>query len=150
MIDTFLEAARIYNEPRYLAAAEKGEAPLKVVCGSGIEEAALVVFLFAALFFGERRFVTSLGKNPTAKLIAKFWFSAFGFDWLYDRLFVKPFLFFVHITRKDIFDIAVMSVTSPLTALNGLFSRTQTGQIRWYAASMAFGAVLIIALVVLS
>ena len=95
-------------------------------------------------------FVTKLGKNPTASLIARFWFSAFGFDWLYDKLFVKPFQFLVHITRHDIFDIAVMSVTTPLTALNGLFSRSQTGQIRWYAASMAGGAVLIIALVVLS
>ncbi len=102
------------------------------------------------LFFGERRFVTALGQNPTASLIARFWFSAFGFDWLYDRLFVKPFMFFVHLTRKDAFDTAVMSITRPLTALNGLLSNTQTGQIRWYAASLAGGAVLIIAMVVLS
>ena len=112
--------------------------------------ALLGVAIGYALFFGERRFVTKLGKNPTAGLIAKFWFSAFGFDWLYDKLFVKPFQFLVHITRHDIFDIAVMSVTTPLTALNGLFSRSQNGQIRWYAASMAGGAVLILALVVLS
>ena len=112
--------------------------------------ALLGVAIGYALFFGERRFVTRLGKKPTAAMIARFWFSAFGFDWLYDQLFVKPFKYFVHITRNDIFDIAVMSVTIPLIALNGLFSRTQTGQIRWYAASMAGGAVLIIALVVLS
>ena len=112
--------------------------------------ALLGVAIGYALFFGERRFVTNLGKNPTAAMIAKFWYSAFGFDWLYDKLFVKPFTGLVHLLRKDTFDVAVMSVTSPLTALNGVFSRTQNGQIRWYAASLAGGAVLIIALVVLS
>jgi NADH-quinone oxidoreductase subunit L len=92
----------------------------------------------------------ALANNPITRPIERFWHSAFGFDWLYDKLFVKTFLGIVYLNRKDGFDVAIMSVTSPLKYLNGLFAKTQNGQIRWYAASVACGAVVVIALVALS
>ena len=120
-----------------------------------IEHLPLIVSLLGIalswfLFLKNPQIPAALARHPATAWLGRFWHSAFGFDWLYDRIFVKPFLGFVHINRKDGFDIAIMSVTLPLNWLNGLLARTQTGQIRWYAASVAGGAVLIIAMVALS
>lgn len=120
-----------------------------------IERAPLIVSLLGIalswlLFLQAPQIPAALATHPATAWIGKFWKSAFGFDWLYDRLFVKPFLGFVHLNRNDGFDQAIMSITTPLTALNRALSRTQTGQIRWYAASVGLGAVVIIAAVALS
>ncbi|GAC1628350.1 MAG: NADH-quinone oxidoreductase subunit L [Nevskia sp.] len=110
----------------------------------------LGIFLSWFLFLKNPQIPAALARHPATAWLGRYWHSAFGFDWLYDRVFVKPFLGFVHFNRRDGFDIAVMSITKPLTAFNGLLSRTQTGQIRWYAASVGLGAVLVIAMVALS
>ncbi len=120
-----------------------------------IEHLPLIVSLLGIalswfLFLNSPQIPAALKAHPLTAWLGRFWKSAFGFDWLYDRLLVRPFLFVVHAARNDVFDQMIMAIPQPLSWLNGLLSRTQTGQIRWYAASVGFGAVLIIAMVALS
>ena len=100
------------------------------------------------LFFGQPRLVLWLEKTAPAELLRRFWFSAFGFDWLYDRLFVKPFLWAVRVNSKDVFDQIIGTIPVLLTSLNKATALSQSGRLRWYTASMACGAVLIIAAMV--
>ena len=100
------------------------------------------------LFFGQPRLVLWLEKTAPAELLRRFWFSAFGFDWLYDRVFVKPFLWAVRVNSKDVFDQIIGTIPVLLTSLNKATALSQSGRLRWYTASMACGAVLIIAAVV--
>ena len=100
------------------------------------------------LFFGRPAFVESLKRNALSKLLARWWGAAFGFDWLYDRLFVKPFLWAVRVNSKDVFDQIIGIVPVLLTSLNKATALTQTGRLRWYTASVAVGAVLVIAAVI--
>jgi len=83
-----------------------------------------------------------------AELLSRYWYSAFGFDWLYDRLFVKPFLWAVRVNGQDVFDQIIGTIPVLLTSLNKATALSQSGRLRWYTASVAFGAVLIIAAVV--
>jgi NADH-quinone oxidoreductase subunit L len=76
--------------------------------------------------------------------------SGWGFDWLYERLFVQPFVWFAQKNERDGIDLAILAIPAGFGWLNGGLVRTQNGQIRWYAASMALGAVLLIAAVILS
>jgi len=46
---------------------------------------------------------------------------------------------------RDGVDLAILAIPSALRALNGALVRTENGRIRWYAAGMAIGAVLLIA-----
>jgi NADH-quinone oxidoreductase subunit L len=73
-----------------------------------------------------------------------------GFDWLYDRLFVRPILWFARINRRDFVDVIVNAMAAGAAACNRLLSYTETGHLRWYAAGIAFGSVLLVALVLLS
>ncbi|MFI4979912.1 MAG: NADH-quinone oxidoreductase subunit L, partial [Nevskiales bacterium] len=99
-------------------------------------------------FFGQPRLLQWLEGTGLAKLLSRYWYSAFGFDWLYDRLFVKPFLWAVRVNSKDVFDQIIGGIPVVLVSLNKATALSQSGRLRWYTASVAFGAVLIIAAVV--
>jgi NADH-quinone oxidoreductase subunit L len=108
------------------------------------------IALAGVLFLGERRFVTWLAATLPGRLLGRLWLSGWGFDWLYERLFVGPFGWFAKKNERDGIDLAILAIPLCLRSFNGALARTQTGQIRWYAASMALGAVLLIATVILS
>ena len=55
------------------------------------------------------------------------WFSAWGFDWLYDRLFRFPYLWFTRVNAKDGLDVAIGFIPTSLRAMHGALARTQTG-----------------------
>ena len=103
--------------------------------------------LACGLFLGRRRFITWLAQSSPGRLLAAWWRQDWGFDWLYDKLLVQPFEWFARVNVRDGIDLAILTVPAGLRALNGALVRTQTGRIRWYAAGMAGGALLVIAMV---
>jgi NADH-quinone oxidoreductase subunit L len=62
------------------------------------------ILLAALLFLGKRRFVTAVANSGIGRFLSAWWFAAWGFDWIYDKLFVKPYLLISHILRKDPLD----------------------------------------------
>jgi NADH-quinone oxidoreductase subunit L len=60
-----------------------------------------------------------------------------------------PLVWFSSVNVRDGIDLAILAIPSALRALNGALVRTENGRIRWYAAGMAVGAVLVIAAVAL-
>jgi NADH-quinone oxidoreductase subunit L len=99
------------------------------------------------LFLGQRRLLDWLAGTLPARFLARWWIQDWGFDWLYDRLLVRPFVWFARANIRDGIDLAVLAIPAALRALNGALVRTETGRIRWYAAGMAAGAVLVVAMV---
>jgi NADH-quinone oxidoreductase subunit L len=108
------------------------------------------IALAGLLFLGERRAVTRLAGTWLGRQVCCLWLNGWGFDWLYDRLFVRPFVWLARKNARDGIDLAILAIPTALRSLNGRLVLTQTGQMRWYAASMALGAVLVIAAVMLS
>ncbi|HHQ4478303.1 TPA: NADH-quinone oxidoreductase subunit L [Aeromonas veronii] len=125
---------------------EEGRHALEVA--SGIIAIAGIV-LAAFLFLGERRLATSIANSAPGRLLSTLWFNAWGFDWLYDQLWVKPYLLATRLVGQDPLDW-MMGLPAWL-ALRGnqLLAWTVTGKLRWYAASMGIGAVLVLALLLL-
>lgn len=106
------------------------------------------ILLAAVLFLGKRRFATAVANSGPGRLLSRWWFAAWGFDWIYDKLFVKPYLLISHMLRKDPLDKTIGLIPALAKGGNKAMSRSETGQLRWYAASIAFGAVLVIGAVV--
>jgi NADH-quinone oxidoreductase subunit L len=90
-----------------------------------------------------------LARNPLVQAVKSFWEHGWGFDWLYDRLFVRPFVWLAEINRDDVVDLIYRGIAGVSALFHGLLSRTQTGLVRWYAAGITLGAVLLIAILVL-
>jgi NADH-quinone oxidoreductase subunit L len=105
--------------------------------------------LSAWLFLKAPGVVDAVAKNPLGALLRRYWFAAWGFDWLYDKLLVQPYLWFTRVNQKDGFDVAIGLIPTGLRALHGSLARTQTGQIRWYAMGVAFGAAVVLGVVLL-
>ena len=104
------------------------------------------ILLAGLLFLGKRRFVSALAKSAPGRFFGTWWYHAWGFDWLYDKLFVKPYLLLCRLLGRDPIDQTLVLV--PLSARGGhtLLSLTENGRLRWYAASLVGGAVLLLAL----
>jgi NADH-quinone oxidoreductase subunit L len=104
----------------------------------------------AYLFYIQRpQLARSVGQTGWGDALHRFWLAGWGFDWLYERLFVRPFVWVARINRDDVIDLAVDGLVSLNRALFRLLSRTETGQVRWYAASIVLGAVIVIGIVVI-
>lgn len=102
------------------------------------------------LFFMKKVFdVEKLMANPLAASLHKFWFSGWGMDALYNFLFIRPFLFLSRINKHDLIDAGYALIVTLTRTAHAMIAKTQTGQLRWYAVTMAAGLVLIISLGVL-
>ncbi len=102
------------------------------------------------LFYMSKTFsVEKLMSMPIAASLHRFWSSGWGMDALYDLLFVKPFLLLARINKKDFIDAIYALLVEISRVAHSMLARTQTGQLRWYAMSIAAAVVLLIAIGVL-
>ncbi|MCF6151565.1 MAG: NADH-quinone oxidoreductase subunit L [Candidatus Kuenenia stuttgartiensis] len=80
--------------------------------------------------------------------ISQFLFNGWGFDWLYDRIFVSPAIFFARIDKNDFIDKVYSFIAWLSIVLNKIFVVSQNGQLRRYAMAIVIGAVIIFTIVV--
>lgn len=125
---------------------EEGRHALEIT--SGIIAIAGIA-LAAFLFLGERRLATSIANSTPGRLLSTLWFNAWGFDWLYDQLWVKPYLLATRLVGQDPLDWMMGLPAWFALRGNQLLAWTVTGKLRWYAASMGIGAALVLALLLL-
>jgi len=116
------------------------------------EVVAALLFLagvyFAWLFhLRKRSLADALVANPAAHALHEWWFAGWGFDWLYDKAFVQPFVWVSQINKGDFIDSFYTGIARLTDLSYRALSRTETGRVRWYAAAMAGGSVLFIAVV---
>ncbi|MBW5893537.1 NADH-quinone oxidoreductase subunit L [Pectobacterium polaris] len=107
------------------------------------------ILLAAVLWLGKRQAVNSIAKSAPGRFFSTWWFHAWGFDWLYDHVFVKPYLAIAKLLQRDPLN-ALMTLPATVTRWgNRGLALSANGQLRWYVASMGFGAVLVLALLLL-
>jgi NADH-quinone oxidoreductase subunit L len=112
----------------------------------GIALAGLVigVILFAFAYSAVKAFAkTSLGAG-----LVNICRNALGFDALYDIVFVKPYLLIAKILGRDPIDGLWLVLPALVKGGNSFTSSRQTGSLREYASSMAFGTVVLLMILV--
>ena len=85
---------------------------------------------------------------PAVSAVRRFWLAGWAFDWLYDRVFVWPLVWLARMDQGDFVDLFYRGLAGLAGWLNRILSWTQTGRVRWYAASVALAALVILALVI--
>jgi NADH-quinone oxidoreductase subunit L len=126
--------------------AELGtELTLQVIAGV---VSLLGIALAYFLFLRSPRVVDMLTGTTWGAAVQRWWCAGWGFDWVYDRLVVEPYIWMARVNKDDLFD-AISQGAAQLGRLSySLLSRTQTGKVRWYAAGIAAGSVIFVALAV--
>jgi len=121
-----------------------GEAKHSLEIASGAI-AIIGIVLAALLFLGKRSFATAVAQSAPGRFLSAWWFAAWGFDWLYDMLFVRPYLLLCRLLGHDPIDRSIGLIPRLARGGNALLASSETGQVRWYATSIAGGAVLVLA-----
>ena len=97
------------------------------------------------LIFGSRRIsVDGLVHSRLGQGLRRFWDSGWGFDAVYDAVVVRPFMAVARLNKDDVVDLLYALTVVIARAMHRLTALTQTGRLRWYAANMALGLVLIL------
>lgn len=104
------------------------------------------IALSALLFLGERKFVSKLASSSIGKPVSILWLNAWGFDWLYHHLFVLPYQAIAQLLKRDPLDQMMALSALIIGAFNRLSVQMVTGNLRWYAASMSLGALVVLTL----
>ncbi|MEY8711403.1 NADH-quinone oxidoreductase subunit L [Mangrovibacter phragmitis] len=120
-----------------------GKTTLEMASGA----VAIIGILIAAwLWLGKRTLVSAIAKSAPGRLFSTWWFHAWGFDWLYDAIFVKPFKAIGWLLQRDPLN-ALMNIPAILSRFAGRgLLLSESGHLRWYVASMSIGAVVVLAL----
>ncbi|ATA21398.1 NADH dehydrogenase subunit L [Gibbsiella quercinecans] len=106
------------------------------------------IVLAAVLWLGKRSLVNSVAASAPGRFFSVWWFHAWGFDWLYDKLFVRPYLGIARLLQRDPLD-RLMNLPAVFARFgNRGLTVSENGQVRWYIASMGVGAVVVLALLI--
>jgi NADH-quinone oxidoreductase subunit L len=86
----------------------------------------------------------ALSESFSHSRVNKFFEKGWGFDKLYDALFVKPVVWLSVIDKNDFFDLWNIGLSRLALSFNSLLSITQNGKMRWYLLSFAIGIAIIL------
>jgi NADH-quinone oxidoreductase subunit L len=103
------------------------------------------------LFAGNRQFITRVSETTVGQFFKCLWKHAWGFDMLYNTVFVKPFMTLVSWQKRDAADYLVESlIPGTLQFIRQGLVITQNGRVRWYAMSMVLGVLMLLTYVLMS
>jgi NADH-quinone oxidoreductase subunit L len=113
--------------------------------------AASLIGLAAAWWLFVRRpgWVVKAADSAAGTALRRFWAAGWGFDWLIDHLIVRPYVALARFNRGDFLDRLFSGFAEFQAAVSRTLSGTQNGYVRWYAAGIATGAILLIAAAVM-
>ncbi|MCL6106361.1 MAG: NADH-quinone oxidoreductase subunit L [Actinobacteria bacterium] len=133
------------------ALAQAGSAGLELVFEL-IAAAASLGGIYVAYHFFLRRpeRAGALAESAGGRLLHRWWFAGWGFDWIYGKVFVAPYAQVARVAGREAFDLVSTGLAWLAAAINRLLARSQTGRVRWYAGAIAAGAIIILALVATS
>ena len=98
------------------------------------------------LFLGKQVSIAGLVESPAGRALKDFWYNGWRIDSLYDTVLVRPFSNLAHWWRNEPVDLLYNGLVSLSRWAHGRLLALQTGELRWYATSMVFGLVLLLAI----
>jgi NADH-quinone oxidoreductase subunit L len=117
-------------------------------CIAGLVSVSGILLAFF-MFLRRQDYAESLSSARLGSLLQRLWFKGWGFDWIYNRLIVRPFVWAARINKDDFFDLLPLGTLWTSRELGRSLSRSQTGKVRWYATGIVIGAIVTLAMVAL-
>jgi NADH-quinone oxidoreductase subunit L len=73
-----------------------------------------------------------------------FWQKGWGFDALYDIIFVRPFVWIAQLNKNDVVDKFYTGLVEFAGVFHRIFAWTQSGILRWYMIGIVIGTLLVV------
>jgi NADH-quinone oxidoreductase subunit L len=139
-LSRFLERALPHSAPVSTDAGPSEAVLSAIAAGASLGGIALA----ALLYLGRRRALGALARSGAMRAARGFFGSGFGFDRLYAALFEAPFGRLARANSADLADALYRGIAATAVRGNALLSWTQSGKVRWYAAGIVVGGILIL------
>jgi NADH-quinone oxidoreductase subunit L len=105
------------------------------------------VGLAYVFFLWRRDLAEALRATMIGRKLHEFWLADWGMDWLYDRLFVRPVVWFARVDKSDFVDLFYSGLAASTKLGWRVLRLSENGQVRWYATGLAIGTVILLAVV---
>ena len=129
-----------------LALGPSSETPVRGEAGflalSAVETLVGIGAAFA-LFTQAPAWARRVAAMPGFGALRQFLLSGMGFDWLYERVVVQPYVVVARLNREDVVDVLYSTLAFLAWASNRVLSATESGRVRHYATGLLLGAVLV-------
>jgi NADH-quinone oxidoreductase subunit L len=109
----------------------------------------LLGLLAAGLLYLSGGASAAVQRIPGMSAVHRFWYSGWGFDRLYNAVFVAPFTWAARIDRGDGIDAFYEGTARIVKSARTLLVVTQSGKVRWYVMGVTIGAIVFILIAVL-
>ncbi|MGH9350686.1 MAG: proton-conducting transporter membrane subunit, partial [Terriglobia bacterium] len=159
MIGGFVETPRFLGDAHFFTDFLHTTLPAVIPGAAGMSELGSELWVTLAFLVGlvvsyylylvRPSIVEAITAPALSKALHEFWFSDWGMDWLYDRLFVRPIIWFARVDKNDFIDGFYNGCAALSLAFYRGLRTTETGRVRWYAAGIVFGSVVFVAIVLL-
>jgi NADH-quinone oxidoreductase subunit L len=150
VIGGFVELPQSIGEIHLFSNLVYNTLPAVVVKESGHSEilfqAISAIIVLAGIYLAYTVYLKkpALSESFNHSRLNKFFEKGWGFDKLYDVIFVKPVVWLSEIDKNDIFDWLNVGISRLTLLTNHLLSITQNGKLRWYLMSFTIGIALIL------
>lgn len=106
------------------------------------------IFVAGFIYLARPSYAAALSGRGLLAALHRFWFSGWAFDWLYQSLFVGPFLLIARLNRDDVIDMFYRLCAFATGLAGRTLALTQSGKVRWYVMGVALGAAVFMAMAV--
>lgn len=101
------------------------------------------IYIAYLVYYKKNKFVYAIEHNR----LSNFFYKGWGFDKLYDFVFVRPIVWLAEIDKNDFVDSLNKTLASLALYFNSLLSFTQNGKLRWYLMAFAIGIVFMLTII---
>jgi NADH-quinone oxidoreductase subunit L len=99
------------------------------------------------LYHRRPRYAEAIVSTSPGRLVHQGLLAGWGFDWVYRRIFVVPYMALAQFNRGDFVNAIYGGLALFSRGLHLYLSVTVTGNVRWYVAAIAAGAIIVLGLV---
>jgi NADH-quinone oxidoreductase subunit L len=104
------------------------------------------IYIGYVFYYKNKGILAQWKQAPAMEAIQTFFLKGWGFDQLYQLVFVRPFLYITNLNKTDFFDQVNKGVAWASHQLNKKISISQNGSLRWYVAGVLAGILFILTL----
>ena len=103
------------------------------------------LYLAYLIFYKKTLFRNFTNNNP----VSRFFLNGWDFDWLYNKVLIRPVVWLSEIDKKDFTDRFYSFIATGTGYFNLLLSKTQNGNLRWYLMVLTAGIIVILSIMLI-
>lgn len=104
------------------------------------------ILLVVWLWLGKCILVIFIVNSVLGCLLGIWWYNVWGFDWLYDKVFVKLFLGIVWLLKCDLLNLMMNILVVFFCFVGKGLLLSENGYLCWYVVFMSIGVVVVLVL----